>query len=132
MMTEPFKLKFGKKEEPTEAQLENQIPRPVGYHLLIAMPEVEETFGDSGLVKANKTMHHESIMSMVGAVLDMGNQAYKDESRFPHGPWCEVGDFVMFRANSGTRFKVGGKEFRLMNDDSIEAVVADPTAIKNI
>lgn len=116
-----------------EAELKDEmIPRPVGYHLLIAMPEVEDTFGESGILKAQKTINHESIMSMVGLVVDMGDQAYKDADRFPFGPWCEVGDYVMFRANSGTRFKVGGKEMRLMNDDSIEAVVYDPNAVKSV
>ncbi len=68
-------------------------------------------------------------MSIMGAVIDMGESAYSDEERFPSGPWCKVGDYVMFRMNTGTRFKVNGKEFRLMNDDSIEAVVPDPRGI---
>jgi co-chaperonin GroES (HSP10) len=115
-----------------EQQLEEQIPKPVGYHILVAMPQIEETFGESGLLKAAKTIHHDSIMSMVGLVLDMGDQAYADKDRFPTGPWCKQGDYVMFRMNSGTRFKVGGQEMRLMNDDSIEAVVSDPKAIARV
>lgn len=115
-----------------EAVLEAQTPTPVGYKLLIAMPQVEETFGDSGILKAGKTIHHDSILSMVGLVLDMGEQAYADKDRFPTGPWCKQGDYVMFRANTGTRFKVGNQEYRLMNDDSIEAVVADPRAIQRV
>jgi co-chaperonin GroES (HSP10) len=74
-------------------------------------------------------MHHETIMSMVGLVLDMGAQAYSDKDRFSTGPWCEVGDYIMFRANTGTRFMVGGKEYRLMNDDSVEATVKDPRGV---
>jgi len=115
-----------------EVVIEAQIPRPVGYHLLIAMPERELTFGKSGIIKAAKTVSHETILSMVGVILDMGDQAYKDDKRFPSGPWCEVGDYVMFRANSGTRFKVAGQEYRLMNDDNIEAVVEDPNGITPI
>lgn len=115
--------------ELTDEELDAQLPRPVGYHLLVAMPEVEQTFGDGLIVKANSTIHHDSIMSMVGVVLDMGDQAYSDESRFSTGAWCKVGDYVMFRMNTGTRFKVGGKEYRLMNDDSIEAVVSDPRGV---
>lgn len=108
--------------------LEQQLPKPVGYRLLVALPHVEEKF-DSGILKADKTVHEERILSIVGAVIDIGDQAYADPDRFPHGPWCKVGDFVMFRANTGTRFKVGGVEYRLMNDDSIEAVVADPRGV---
>lgn len=115
-----------------EELLETQIPTPVGYHLLIAMPQRELTFGTSGIVKAAKTVDHENILSMVGMVLDMGGQAYADGKRFPAGPWCKQGDYVMFRANSGTRFKVGGQEYRLMNDDNIEAVVENPHGITPI
>lgn len=117
------------KIEITEEELENQLPKPVGYHLLIAMPEVEETYGDSGIIKSAQAMHHDEIMSMVGLVLDMGEQAYSDKDRFPTGAWCKQGDYVMFRMNTGTRFKLGGVEYRLMNDDSIEAVVNDPRGI---
>ena len=112
-----------------EAELEASIPKPVGYRVLIALPNVEETFGDSGLIKADQTRREEYILSTVGCVLDMGAEAYSDKERFPTGPWCEVGDYVMFRANTGTRFKVGKQEYRLMNDDSIEAVVDDPRAV---
>ena len=68
-------------------------------------------------------------MSIIGLVVDMGSQAYADKDRFPTGAWCKVGDYVMFRANSGTRFKVADTEYRLMNDDSIEAVVQNPYGI---
>ena len=112
-----------------EAELEASIPKPVGYRVLIALPNVEETFGSSGLIKADSTRREEYILSTVGSVIDMGAEAYSDKERFPTGPWCKVGDHVMFRANTGTRFKVNGQEFRLMNDDSIEAVVDDPRAV---
>jgi co-chaperonin GroES (HSP10) len=113
---------------PSQEELEAQLPVPVGYKLLIALPQVEGTY-ESGIAKAERTMQQEQILSIVGAVLDMGSQAYSDSDRFPNGPWCKVGDFVMFRANTGTRFKVAGVEYRLMNDDSIEAVVSDPRGV---
>ena len=115
-----------------EAQLEAQIPKPVGYHLLVAMPNVSDTFGESGLFKSSQTINHDSIMSMIGLVLDMGEQAYSDKDRFPTGPWCKVGDYVMFRMNTGTRFKVAGQEYRLFNDDSVEAIVEDPSGIQRV
>jgi co-chaperonin GroES (HSP10) len=118
-------------DEPNEF-VERQIPRPVGYHLLIAMPEIEETYGESGIIKVTKTMQHDSLLSMIGLVVDMGDQAYTDKDRFPTGPWCEIGQYVMFRMNSGTRFKVNGKEFRLLNDDSIEAIVGDPRGVSRV
>ena len=118
--------------EVTEEELERQIPTPVGYRVLVAMPEVEDTYGDSGIIKSSKEIHHDYIMSTIGVVLDMGEQAYSDKERFTTGPWCKVGDYVMFRANTGTRFKVGGVEYRLMNDDSIEAVVNDPLGVTRV
>lgn len=113
----------------TQEEIEKQLPKPVGYRVLVALPQVEETFGDTGLVKSSTTINQEHIMSIIGLVLDMGEQAYSDEERFPTGPWCKPGDYVMFRMNTGTRFKVGGVEYRLMNDDSIEATVADPRGV---
>jgi len=113
----------------TQEEIEAQLPKPVGYRVLVALPQVEETFGDTGLLKSSNTISQEHIMSIIGLVLDMGDQAYSDEDRFPTGPWCKPGDYVMFRMNTGTRFKVGGVEYRLMNDDSIEAIVADPRGI---
>ena len=115
--------------EPTEDEFEAQLPMPVGYRVLIAMPVVEEAFEGSELLKSITTKNHEQVMSIIGLVLDMGSQAYTDEERFGDTPWCKVGDYVMFRANTGTRFKVGNIEYRLMNDDSIEAVVADPRGV---
>jgi len=113
----------------SQEDIEAQLPKPVGYRVLVALPQVEETFGDTGLLKSTTTMNQEHIMSIIGLVLDMGEQAYSDEDRFPSGPWCKAGDYVMFRMNTGTRFKVGGVEYRLMNDDSIEAIVADPRGV---
>jgi len=116
----------------TDEQLEKLLPVPVGYRVLIALPQIEENFQDSDLLKASQTRHEEHIMSIIGLVVDMGDQAYADKDRFPTGAWCKQGDYVMFRANSGTRFRIGGTEYRLMNDDSIEAVVPDPSSITRV
>ena len=116
--------------ESNEDEFEAQLPMPVGYRVLIAMPVVEEAFEGTELLKSVTTKHQEQVMSIIGLVVDMGEQAYSDPDRFPNGPWCKQGDYVMFRANTGTRFTVEGSEYRLMNDDSIEAVVADPRGIQ--
>lgn len=106
-----------------------QVPDPATYHLLCVLPEIEEEYGESGLVKAGQTMHYEELLSPVLFVVKMGPDAYKDEKRFPSGPSCKVGDFVLVRPNTGTRIKIHGKEFRIINDDSVEAVVQDPRGI---
>lgn len=106
-----------------------QVPDPSTYHLLCVLPDIDEEYGDSGLVKASQTMHFEEVLSPVLFVVKMGPDAYKDQKRFPSGPSCKVGDFVLVRPNTGTRIKIHGKEFRIINDDSVEAVVQDPRGI---
>lgn len=105
-----------------------QLPKPATYHLLCALPDVDEEY-ESGLIKAGQTMHFEEVLSPVLFVVSMGPDAYKDEKRFPSGPSCKVGDFVLVRPNTGTRIKIHGREFRMINDDSVEAVVEDPRGI---
>lgn len=105
-----------------------QLPEPMGYRMLVAIPDAEKTY-DSGILKADSTMHFEEILSTVFFVIKMGPDCYQDATRFPNGPWCKEGDFILARPNSGTRLKIHGKEFRLINDDSVEAVVEDPRGI---
>ena len=106
-----------------------QLPDPSGYRILCAIPEIEEKY-ESGIIKADATMHHEEALSTVFFVVKMGPDCYKDATRFPNGPWCKVGDFVLARPNSGTRLKIHGREFRIINDDSVEGTVLDPRGIK--
>ena len=113
----------------TDADWEAQLPNPVGYRILVALPDISDYYDGSTLLKTDSEKHREYITSIMGVVIDMGGDAYKDKERYPDGPWCKVGDYVMFRMNTGTRFKVNGKEFRLMNDDSVEAVVNDPRGV---
>ena len=105
-----------------------QVPDPSTFYLLCVLPEIEDKF-DNGLVKAGTTMHYEEILSPVLFVMKMGPDAYKDVKKFPSGPSCKVGDFVLVRPNTGTRLKIHGKEFRMIYDDSVEAVVEDPRGI---
>ena len=106
-----------------------QLPEPKGYKLLIALPNVAETT-DGGIIKSVQSQQDEAISTVVGFVLKMGPDAYANYGRFPTGPYCEEGDWVVFRAFSGTRIKIHGKEFRLINDDTVEAVVEDPRGVE--
>lgn len=106
-----------------------QLPQPSGYRLLCAIPEQEKEY-DSGLIKADETIRYEEVLTTVLFVVDMGPDCYKDEKRFPTGPWCKKGDFVLVRPNAGTRLVIHGREFRIINDDSVEGVVQDPRGIK--
>lgn len=113
-------------EKPEEKA--KQLPIPATYHLLCVLPEIDETY-ESGLVKSGQTMHFEELLSPVLFVMAMGPDAYSDKTRFPSGPSCKVGDFILVRPNTGTRVKIHGREFRIINDDSVEAVVQDPRGI---
>jgi len=106
-----------------------QIPNPATFHLLCMVPQAEEEY-ESGLAKAGNTMHYEEVLTPVLFVAKMGPDAFGDEKRFPNGPSCKVGDFVIVRPNSGTRLKIHGTEWRIINDDSVEAVVEDPRRIQ--
>ena len=111
----------------TAEEKAKQLPQPSGYHILVAIPDIEEKY-ESGLIKADSTKHYEEVLSTVFFVVKLGPDAYKGE-RFASGPWCKEGDFVLARPNSGTRLKIHGREFRLINDDSVEAIVDDPRGI---
>jgi hypothetical protein len=115
--------------EATAEEKASQLPRPSGYHILCAIPEIEKEY-ESGLVKADETVRNEEILTTVLFVVDLGPDCYKDPSKFPSGPWCKKGDFVLVRPNSGSRLVIHGREFRLINDDTVEGVVDDPRGIK--
>lgn len=105
-----------------------QVPDPKTFHILTVVPDAEEQF-ESGLHKADSTIHYEEVLTPVLFVMKLGPDAYKDQTRFPSGPSCKEGDFVIVRPNTGTRLKIHGREFRIINDDSVEAVVEDPRGI---
>ena len=108
-----------------------QVPDPVTYHLLCVLPEANEEY-EGGLLKASQTMHFEELLSPVLCVVKMGPDAFKDEKRFPSGASCAVGDFILVRPNTGTRMKIHGREFRIINDDSVEAVIQDPRGVQRV
>lgn len=112
----------------TPEQKAKQLPDPSGYRILCAIPEIDDKF-ESGILKADITQHHEELLTTVLFVLKLGPDCYKDESRFPSGPWCKQGDFVLVRPHTGSRIKIHGREFRIINDDSVEGVVEDPRGI---
>ena len=105
-----------------------QIPVPSGFHILCMVPEIEKEF-DSGIVKADATVFAEERLTTVLFVMDLGPGCYKDKTRFPTGPWCKKGDFILVRPHTGSRLKIHGREFRIINDDAVEGVVDDPRGI---
>ncbi len=107
------------------------LPTPTGWKLLCVVPEVDTKIAGTSLdlVRDTATLRQEEHATTVLFVLRVGPDAYKDTAKFPTGPWCKQGDFVLVRQYAGTRLKIYGKEFRIINDDSVEAVVQDPRGI---
>jgi co-chaperonin GroES (HSP10) len=112
----------------TEGQKAKQLPDPSGYRILCAVPEIEEKTA-GGIYKADITMRNEELTTPVLFVIKLGPDAYKDPKRFPSGPWCKEGDFILTRPMAGSRVRIHGKEFRLINDDAVEAVIEDPRGV---
>jgi co-chaperonin GroES (HSP10) len=106
-----------------------QLPKPSGYRILCAIPEVEKTT-EGGILKADETLRIEETLTTVLFVVELGPDCYADKDRFPTGPWCKKGDFVLVRPNAGTRLVIHGRDFRIINDDSVEGTVDDPRGIK--
>jgi co-chaperonin GroES (HSP10) len=113
----------------TNEEKATQLPKPSGYRILCAIPETEKEY-ESGLVKADQTLSYEEALTTVLFVVETGPDCYQDKARFPNGPWCKQGDFVLVRPHAGSRLVIHGREFRIINDDSVEAVVSDPRGIK--
>jgi co-chaperonin GroES (HSP10) len=112
-----------------EEEKATQLPKPSGYKILCAIPEQEKEY-ESGLIKADETIRYDELLTTVLFVVELGPDCYADKTKFPSGPWCKKGDFVLTRPNAGTRLIIHGREFRMINDDSVEATVEDPRGIK--
>jgi co-chaperonin GroES (HSP10) len=112
-----------------EEEKATQLPKPSGYKILCAIPEQEKEY-ESGLIKADETIRYDELLTTVLFVVELGPDCYADKTKFPSGPWCKKGDFVLTRPNAGTRLVIHGREFRMINDDSVEATVEDPRGIK--
>lgn len=118
-------------DEETVDRVARQLPIPCGYQMLVSLPKIEEKY-DSGLVKADSVVRSDEIATVVAFVVRLGPDAYKDNAKFPTGPYCKEGDFVLLRAYQGNRFKIHGVEFRMINDDSVIGVVIDPRGYSRI
>ena len=117
------------RSEATAEEKATQLPRPSGWKILCAIPEIEKDY-DSGLLKADETVRIEELLTTVLFVVELGPDCYLDKTRYPTGPWCKKGDFILVRPNAGSRLVIHGREFRMINEDSVEGVVDDPRGIR--
>lgn len=109
-------------------ELGDRLPSPVGYQLLVIKPKIEEKTA-GGIIKPRDFLRKEEAGSVLGLVICAGDLAYYDREKFPSGPWCQPGDFVLIGAYRGSRFSVDGEEFIIINDDMILGTVKDPSGI---
>ena len=105
-----------------------RMPSPTGWRLLI-LPYRGKGKTDGGIYLPDKVVEEQTVSTQVGYVLKVGDLAYKDPDKFPVGPWCEQGDWVMFARYAGSRFKIDGWEVRILNDDEILAKIQEPEDI---
>ena len=105
----------------------SQLPEPSGWRILVLpfkMPE--KTKG--GLFLGQDTLERQQVGSTCGLVLAMGPHCY-DKDKFPEGPWCKKGDWVIFARYAGSRIQIDGGEVRLLNDDEVLAKIDNPEDI---
>ena len=105
-----------------------RMPSPTGWRLLI-LPYRGKGKTDGGIYLPDKVVEEQTVSTQVGYVLKVGSLAYQDSEKFPSGPWCKQGDWVMFARYAGSRFKIEGGEVRILNDDEILACIGEPEDI---
>ena len=111
-----------------DASLQEKLPTPTGYRILI-LPFVPGKVTKGGIHLAKQTVDKERLATVVGYVVRLGPDAYKDKRKFPEGPWCQEGDWIIFGRYAGARIQIEGGDLRLLNDDEILAVINDPEDI---
>jgi len=116
--------------DPSKIQNEvmDRIPNPTGWRIAI-LPYRGAEKSKGGIVLAEETQKRTQLATTCGYVLKMGDLAYSDESKFPHGPWCKEGDWIIFGRYAGSRISIDGGEIRILNDDEIIGILNDPSDI---
>ena len=114
-----------KKEIPKES---TQLPQPTGWRILVLPFKMKEKT-DGGVLLGQETIERQQVASQCGNVLAMGAECYQDKKRYPSGPWCKIGDWVVFARYAGSRIEIEGGEVRLLNEDEVLATIQDPKSI---
>ena len=121
----PDDLKYTPESVQEDKSLRDQLPIPTGYRLMI-LPFVQKQTTKGGILLATQTLEKERLATNVGFIISLGDDAYKDEVKFPNGPWCAEGDWIIFGRYAGARIKIDGGDLRLLNDDEVLAVIGEP------
>ena len=119
-------LKKSEKKEVTNEKA--KLPQPTGWRLIVLPFKMDERT-KGGIIMNETTLEKQQVASQCGNVLAMGPQCYRDKERYPEGPWCKVGDWVIFARYAGSRIQIEGGEVRLLNEDEVLATVKNPEDI---
>jgi len=118
------------KSEPKKeiSKEKTKLPQPTGWRILV-LPFKMKDKTEGGLYLGQETVERQQVASQCGNVLAMGSECYQDKKRYPSGPWCKVGDWVVFARYAGSRIEIEGVEVRLLNEDEVLATIQDPKSI---
>jgi chaperonin GroES len=120
-----------KEEKKEEGPALDKVPQATGWRMVVLpFKGVEKTKG--GLLLTDKAIEEQQLTTNVGLILNMGPDAYADKNKFPNGPWCKKGDWVVFARYAGSRVKIEGGEIRVLNDDEVLAKLKDPKDVLTI
>tara|TARA_Y100000114_G_scaffold61710_1_gene56578 strand:+ start:750 stop:1160 length:411 start_codon:yes stop_codon:yes gene_type:complete len=123
-----LKGKTESKKEENKSPALDRVPKATGWRIVVLPHKgIEKTKG--GLLLTDKAIEEQQLTTNVGLILNMGPDAYADKNKFPNGPWCKEGDWVVFARYAGSRVKIEDGEIRILNDDEILSTVKDPTDI---
>jgi len=119
--------KENQKQENLSKKESSKLPKPTGWRLLVLPFKMKEKT-KGGIIMSDITIEKQQVASQCGLVVALGDQCY-DKERYPEGPWCKKGDWVVFARYAGSRIQIDGGEVRLLNDDEILATIENPEDI---
>jgi chaperonin GroES len=119
--------KENQKQEDLSKKESSKLPKPTGWRLLVLPFKMKEKT-KGGIIMSDITIEKQQVASQCGLVVALGDQCY-DKERYPEGPWCKKGDWVVFARYAGSRIQIDGGEVRLLNDDEILATIENPEDI---
>ena len=106
----------------------SQLPTPSGWRLLV-LPFTPREKTKGGILIAQESLEKLRIATNCGYVIKMGPLAYHDHDKFPTGPWCKTGDWIIFARYAGSRLPIEGGEVRILNDDEVLGTIKDPESV---
>ena len=119
--------KENQKQKDLSKKASSKLPKPTGWRLLVLPFKIKEKT-KGGIIMSDITIEKQQVASQCGLVVALGDQCY-DKKRYPEGPWCKKGDWVVFARYAGSRIQIDGGEVRLLNDDEILATIENPEDI---